>query len=188
MSLDPLNLRVLSVSGSEQEQRDARHVIPLVRRHHHLLVTMLILNAGICEALPLFLDRLLGPILAVVVSVSGLVLFREIIPHAYAVRHGLRIGALFRHFVWLLLVVTFPVCYPMSLLLDCALGEHEESFYRRDALKALVRESAEAEPSERAGAVGGGALLRCFSFALGANRTPRIGVRVAGGDSRANKL
>ena len=46
LSLDNLQLRVLAASGTEQEQRDAKRVMPLVKRHHWLLVTMLIINSG----------------------------------------------------------------------------------------------------------------------------------------------
>ena len=44
-------------------------LIPLVKRHHLLLVTLLLANAGVAETLPLFLDRLVpSPIYAVVIS------------------------------------------------------------------------------------------------------------------------
>lgn len=93
---------------------------------------MLIVNAGLCEALPLFLDRLVGPILAVVVSVTGLVLFREIVPHAYAAKHGLRIGSLCRFVVWTLVGLLSPVCYPIAALLDCTIVRR--LFYRWSSL------------------------------------------------------
>lgn len=36
------------------------------------------------------------------------------------------------------MIIFSPVAYPIAKLLDVVLGEHSDSFYRRDALKALV--------------------------------------------------
>lgn len=56
--------------------------MPVVNNHHWLLVTLLLCNAIANEALPLFLDKLVPAWLAVVLSVSFVLLFGEIIPSA----------------------------------------------------------------------------------------------------------
>ena len=48
-----------------QEAAWATAVDPLVKKHHWLLVTLLLLNAVANEALPLFLDKLVPSWLAV---------------------------------------------------------------------------------------------------------------------------
>ena len=49
--------------------------MPVLRRPHVLLVTLLLCNAAAAEALPLFLDRLADPVTAVLVSVTVVLLF-----------------------------------------------------------------------------------------------------------------
>lgn len=50
MSLDPMHLKVLLESGTDSEKRYARNVLPLVNRHHLLLVTLLVANAACAES------------------------------------------------------------------------------------------------------------------------------------------
>lgn len=71
LSLDPLMLLVkIRASQSEEEKRQAEAVLPIVKQHHLLLVTLLLLNSIANEALPLFLDKLVSPVVAVLLSVS----------------------------------------------------------------------------------------------------------------------
>jgi metal transporter CNNM len=50
MSLDVTHLKVLLESGTDNERRYAKNVLPLVSRHHLLLVTLLVANASCAEA------------------------------------------------------------------------------------------------------------------------------------------
>ena len=82
ISLDPLLLRLKELEGSAAEQRWARAVRPVHSAHHHLLVTLLLCNAGANEALPIFLDRLVSPTNAILLSVTCVLIFGEILPSA----------------------------------------------------------------------------------------------------------
>jgi positive regulator of sigma E activity len=54
-----------------------------VKRHHLLLVTLLVANAAAMEALPLFVDRIVGTVGAILISVTAVLLFGEYArPHA----------------------------------------------------------------------------------------------------------
>jgi len=75
LSLDVMDLKVIQASGTARQQRAAGRLIPLVARPHWLLCTLLLCNAGCMEALPLFLDRLLDPIGAVLLSVTAILVF-----------------------------------------------------------------------------------------------------------------
>lgn len=44
LSLDKLTLNILKTSGTKQEQRYARKIAPLLRNHHLLLVTLLLVR------------------------------------------------------------------------------------------------------------------------------------------------
>lgn len=77
MSLDMTNLKIIAKSGDPTQQKHAERIIPIVEKHHLLLVTLLVGNALAMEALPIFLDRLVGPFFAVVLSVTMVLLFGE---------------------------------------------------------------------------------------------------------------
>ncbi|ESO85740.1 hypothetical protein LOTGIDRAFT_195630, partial [Lottia gigantea] len=138
LSLDMMTLKILKESGSRKEQKYASRIIPLVKRHHLLLVTLLLANAGCVEAMPIFLDRISDPIIAICVSVSAVLIFGEVIPQAICTRFGLAIGAMLSPLVYFLIGLLFIISWPLSKLLDCILGKEHETFFRRGQLKVLV--------------------------------------------------
>lgn len=85
-----VELEVLKRSGSQNEQMYADKIIPLIRNSHYLLVTLLLNNAAAMEALPIFLDKLVDPVTAIIVSVTAVLFFGEIIPQSICSR---RVGA-----------------------------------------------------------------------------------------------
>ncbi|XP_076339896.1 uncharacterized protein LOC143240772 isoform X1 [Tachypleus tridentatus] len=138
LSLDITSLRVLEREGKPHEKKYAQIIIPLVEKHHLLLVTLIFGNAAAVETMPLFLDRVSNPITAVVVSVTAVLIFGEVVPQALCTRFGLAIGATLSPLVYFLMVIFLPVAFPIAKLLDCMLGEEQGTFYRRAELKALV--------------------------------------------------
>ncbi|XP_021911048.1 DUF21 domain-containing protein At2g14520-like, partial [Carica papaya] len=90
------------------------------------------------EALPIFLDGLVTAWGAILISVTLILLFGEIIPQSVCSRHGLAIGATVAPFVRLLVWVCFPVAFPISKLLDFLLGHGHVALFRRAELKTLV--------------------------------------------------
>lgn len=50
-------------------------ICPLISRHHRLLVTLLLFNSLANEALPVFLSELVPPYVAVLLSVSFILIF-----------------------------------------------------------------------------------------------------------------
>ncbi|GAA5903567.1 uncharacterized protein JCM6883_005044 [Sporobolomyces salmoneus] len=140
MGLDLVNLQVLSTSGTEQEQRDAKKVIKLLERGRHwVLVVLLLSNVVVNESLPIFLDSILGGgVGAVVVSTTLIVIFGEIAPQSVCARYGLRIGAATAPFVLALMYLEFPIAYPIAKLLDYLLGEETGTLYKKAELKTFV--------------------------------------------------
>jgi metal transporter CNNM len=138
MSLDDVDLEVLKRSGTARQRAYAQKISPVLSNPHRLLVTLLVCNALAAEALPLFLDRLTDPITAVLVSVTVVLLFGEIIPQAACSAYGLEIGASSAPFVRALMFVTAPVAVPIAFVLDRVLGHRHTALFRRAELKALV--------------------------------------------------
>jgi metal transporter CNNM len=116
----------------------AAAILPVVQKQHQLLVTLLLCNAVAMEALPIFLDRIFHPVVAVILSVTFVLAFGEVIPQAICTRYGLAVGANFVWLVRILMVICYPIAYPIGKLLDCALGHNESALFRRAQLKALV--------------------------------------------------
>jgi len=100
LSLDITHLKILVTSGTPKEQKHAKKILPIVKRHHYLLVTLLFCNAIAAEAMPIFLDDLVKYVrcwmlflwnsrwAAIFISV-GLILFvGEILPQSLCSRYG----------------------------------------------------------------------------------------------------
>ncbi|CAK4678189.1 hypothetical protein LEN26_013861 [Aphanomyces euteiches] len=155
LSLDKLNLQILKLEGSDSEKQRALRVLPLVKRHHLLLVTLLLFNAAANEALPVFLTRLVPESHAIIISVTCVLLFGEILPSAvFTGKSQLAIAAGLVPFVNCLLVVGFPIAYPISKVLDWCVGEdHDVTRYKRRELKALIALQKETRPSSLRGTI-----------------------------------
>lgn len=77
LSLDPMSLMVLKRGGKPKERKYAARILMLVKRHHLLLVTLLLANAAAVEAMPIALAKITNEIIAIVVSVTAVLLFGE---------------------------------------------------------------------------------------------------------------
>ncbi|CAL0309060.1 unnamed protein product [Lupinus luteus] len=137
MSLSLVDLEILKQSGSPTEKKQAALILPVVKKQHQLLVTLLLCNAGAMEALPIYLDKMFNQFVAIILSVTFVLFFGEVIPQAICTRYGLAVGA---NLVWLvrtLMIICYPISYPLGKVLDWVLG-HNEALFRRAQLKALV--------------------------------------------------
>ncbi|XP_071724539.1 DUF21 domain-containing protein At2g14520-like [Rutidosis leptorrhynchoides] len=138
MSMSLVELEVLAKSGTPTDRKHAKKILPVVRKQHLLLCTLLISNAAAMETLPIFLDGLITAWGAILISVTLILLFGEIIPQALCTRYGLAIGAVAAPFVQVLVWICFPIAYPISKLLDLLLGKGHDALFRRAELKTLV--------------------------------------------------
>ncbi|XP_027933711.1 DUF21 domain-containing protein At2g14520-like isoform X2 [Vigna unguiculata] len=138
MSLSLVDLEVLAKSGTPHDRYNAARILPVVRNQHLLLCTLLICNAVAMEALPVFLHSLVVWWGAILISVTLILLFGEIIPQSICSRYGLAIGATVAPAVRVLVWICFPVAYPISKLLDFLLGTRHKALFHRAELKTLV--------------------------------------------------
>ncbi|KAL8530693.1 hypothetical protein ACS0TY_007652 [Phlomoides rotata] len=137
MSLGLVELEILQRCGSSTEKKQAATILPVVQKQHQLLVTLLLCNAAAMEALPIYLDKLFHPVVAVILSVTFVLAFGEIIPQAVCTRYGLAVGANCVWLVRILMIICFPIAYPIGKILDSVFGHHD-ALFRRPQLKALV--------------------------------------------------
>ena len=115
LSLDKLKLKIKTMTGNEEERRHARAILPLLSDHHFLLCTLLIFNATANEALPIFLDELLPSWGAIVVSVTLVLVFGEVVPTAlFTGPQQLKIASDFSGVVGGLQLMFYPLARPMA--------------------------------------------------------------------------
>lgn len=139
MSLDLTSLRILIETGSTQEKAYARSIEPVRKQGNFLLCTLLLGNVLVNNTLTILLDTLFGGLVAVVGATAGIVVMGEIIPQAICQRFGLVVGAKTLFITKIFMVLTGPVSWPISKLLDVILGEELGIFYRREQLKELLK-------------------------------------------------
>lgn len=160
LSIDPLDLAikkraVCSTNEDVQNKYNSERVAPLVSKHHLLLVTLLLLNSIANEALPIFLDHLVPPYIAVLLSVTLVLIFGEIIPSAiFTGKHQLRLAAAMSPLVWFFVVILFPISWPISKFLDCCLGHEGLRRFKRSELKAIINIQSEDQNRKRASETG----------------------------------
>jgi CBS domain containing-hemolysin-like protein len=110
-----------------------KRIFPVIDKHHWMLVTLLLCNAGAMEALPLFLDKLVTPLEAVILSVTLVLIFGEIIPQAMCTGpKQLTIAYYCCPIVLFLMWITILISWPIGKILDCLLGEHKFQRYDND--------------------------------------------------------
>lgn len=145
LSLDANDLEILKRSSNESDARAVAKVEPLIRKPHVLLVSLLLINSACMEALPLLLDRLLDPASAIIISVTVILMFGEILPQALCKKYGIQVGASLAWLVKLMILVTYPLSFPISQVLDYSLGHKDHALFRRAEIQALVEAQGELE-------------------------------------------
>ncbi|KAK9067641.1 hypothetical protein SSX86_011752 [Deinandra increscens subsp. villosa] len=167
MSLGVVELEILYRSGTNREKKQAAAILPIVQKQHQLLVTLLLCNAAAMEpskalsqrtpelrktgkqatkqnntAIPHISSSYIPgkdfhPAVAVLLSVTFVLAFGEILPQAISTRYGLAVGANFVGLVRVLMIICYPIAYPVGKVLDALIG-HNDTLFRRAQLKVLV--------------------------------------------------
>jgi metal transporter CNNM len=134
-----MEMKIKSKSGTEEEKIQARKVLPIITRHHLLLVSLMTWNACANEALPIFLDALVPGWLAIVLSVTIVLFVGEIIPAALLTGpNQLQLASTLAPVVYVVMFVFSPISYPISILLDYILGHQELTIYSKKELATMM--------------------------------------------------
>ncbi|XP_044258236.1 unextended protein isoform X2 [Tribolium madens] len=139
MSLDRTELKILCNTGTPKERKFAKVIQPVRDHGNYLLCSILLGNVFVNSIFTILLDGLTSGLVAVIFSTIAIVLIGEITPQAICSRHGLAIGARTIYITKFVMVLTFPMAYPVSKILDCILGEEIGNVYNRERLKELVK-------------------------------------------------
>uniref|UniRef100_A0A1B0GLB6 Metal transporter cnnm2 n=1 Tax=Lutzomyia longipalpis TaxID=7200 RepID=A0A1B0GLB6_LUTLO len=139
MSLDRTELKILRNTGTEKEKHYARQIEPVRDHGNYLLCSILLGNVLVNSTFTILLDGLTSGLVAVICSTIAIVIFGEITPQAICSRHGLAVGAKTIYITKAVMLLTWPLAYPTSKILDAILGEEIGNVYNRERLKELVR-------------------------------------------------
>lgn len=140
MALDPMELRIVQSCGTEKEKKYARKIEPIRRKGNYLLCSLLLGNVLVNTTLTILLDDLTkSGVGAVIASTVGIVIFGEIVPQALCSRHGLAVGANTILVTKLFMLLTFPLSWPISKILDCVLGQEIGTVYNREKLVEMLK-------------------------------------------------
>ncbi|KMQ95232.1 metal transporter cnnm2-like protein [Lasius niger] len=149
MAIDRTELKILVNTGTETEKKYARTIQPVRNHGNYLLCSILFSNVLVNSVFTIMLDELTSGIVAIICSTLAIVIFGEISPQAFCSRHGLFVGAKTIYLTKLTMLITFPLSYPISKLLDVILGEEIGNVYNRERLKELVKVTNEYNDLEK---------------------------------------
>ena len=149
MSLDVSELVLLKRIGTAKERSYANKIYPLRKRGNFLLCTILLGNVLVNSTSTLILGDLLSGIYAAFGSTILIVLFGEIIPQAACSKHGLAVGAHTRFITYFFMILTSPVSFPLSKILDYVLGKEIAATYNREKIRELMKNVKDLEENER---------------------------------------
>ncbi|XP_078269487.1 metal transporter CNNM4-like isoform X2 [Rhinoraja longicauda] len=140
MALDPVELRVIKNSGTEEEKKYSAHIESVRKHGNYLLCTLMLGDVLMNCSLVVWLCQIIQVTwLTILVCTGCIFFFGEIIPYAVCSRHGL---ALAYSTIWVtkfFMVVTFPASYPISKLLDLVLHQEISNFYTRKKLIEMLK-------------------------------------------------
>jgi len=139
LSVDQLTMELREITGTEEEKEASKVILPVLSNRHWLLCTLLLMNSFAMEALPVFLDRVFSRFTAVVISVTLLLIFGEVIPQALCTGpRQVQIAALAAPMTRFLMIISWPITFWLGKCLDIILGEQGKTRYQNQDLKCLV--------------------------------------------------
>lgn len=78
-SIDHLDLEI-AARRDTSIAKSAKTIFYVINQHHWMLVTLLVCNAGFLETLPIFMNKAMSELVAILFSVLGVLFLGEIFP------------------------------------------------------------------------------------------------------------
>lgn len=105
-----------------------------------MLCTLLIINAGALETLPIILEELMSPTAAIIVSVIVVLVFCEIIPMSLCTGpNQLKIAEYCCPIVNVCMYATGILSWPIGKLMDCAVGHGGQQKFENFEMRYLIK-------------------------------------------------
>lgn len=122
-------------------------VYPLRVRGNLLLTTLILGNVIVNTILSVYLGSLTSGLFASILATTLIFLFGEIGPQALFSRHALAFGSRFAPLTRVLIIIMYPIAYPVSYTLDKLLGHAMPTMYSHSELMQIVTEHEDSEHS-----------------------------------------
>ncbi len=147
-----LGLMGLSVAELKRKKslgdKEAAKVYRVRKKGNLLLTTLLVGNVAVNSALSIFLGSIASGFAAGLIATSLIVIFGEITPQAIFSRFALKLGAKTAWLVRTFIFILYPICRPISWVLDKTLGEELPTLYSKQELMKIIEEHEDLEGSE----------------------------------------
>ncbi len=139
MALDKTELKLVQNTGTLTERKFADKIAPIRQNGNFLLCSLLLGNVLVNNALTLLIEDVWSGTVAIIGATLGIVIVGEIVPQSICSRHGLAVGAYTAWLTKFFMLLTFPLSYPTSLVLDSLLGEELGTVYTKRRLIELLK-------------------------------------------------
>lgn len=138
LGLDPIGLEII-MSGNTKDSIYARSILPIRKKGNQLLCTLLLGNVLVNSALSIIMANITSGVIGLVLSTTVIVIFGEIIPQSTCSKYSLLIGYKTRWITHFLLIILFPIAFPLSFILNKFFGDEVGMIYSNTELKKLVK-------------------------------------------------
>jgi len=149
-----LTLGLLSLDKNELNRKislgdkKAKKVFSVRKNGNLLLCTLLLGNVGVNSAIAIYLGDIANGLVAGITATGLIVILGEILPQAIFSRYALDIGAKTAWFVKILIVILFPICFPIAWMLNKVLGEEIPTVYSKKELMKIIEEHEDSHHSD----------------------------------------
>jgi metal transporter CNNM len=133
---------------AEAGDKDAIAVYHLRNKGHLLLTTLLLGNVSVNSILSVYLGTEADGVVASLVSTTLIFLFGEIGPQALFSRHAMWFASHLAPLTRVLVIIAYPIAFPVSYTLDRLLGHATPQMYSHRELMQIVSEHEDSEHSE----------------------------------------
>ena len=185
MSLDPSGLEIVMANSDDPRlARAAKAIYPVRLNGNLLLCTLLLGNVGVNSMLSILMADLAGGLVAFIVSTAVIVVFGEIIPQALCSRFALQVGEKTVPLVKLIIVLLYPICKPLSWVLNKVLGHEIGTTYSTSEMAKLIEIHVQRGQLEGATGAAMTGALRYRSVSVSEVMTPLVNTFMLSADDR----
>lgn len=148
LTLGLLSLDTQSLARRAKHGDENAAVIHPVRQNGNLLLTTLLLgNVAVNTTLSIFLGSIASGLVAGITATALIVVFGEIIPQAVISRYALWFGAKTIWFTKAVIILAYPIAWPISKVLDHFLGSELPTTYSKSEIMEIISEHEDSEYS-----------------------------------------
>ncbi len=143
LSLDTHSLRRRAKHGD----KEAAIIYPIRKKGNLLLTTLLLGNVAVNTTLSIFLGSIASGLMAGIMATALIVVFGEIIPQAVISRYAIWFGAKTIWFTKFVMILSYPISYPIAKMLDYFLGSELPTTYSHKELMDIISEHENSDLS-----------------------------------------